>query len=279
MKFTPRALKENVNVTPISPLRELFVLLGGILGALLIIYLVLGFALDVLVMRMPEELEAKIGAFFSKNYRLKEPSSNELKIQKLLDELASLVDEKELHLTAYVSDNPEVNALALPGGNVLIFSGLLEEIESENELSMILAHEIGHFINRDHLRGLGRGLVLVAISAVFFGTDSAVADLTQRILLTTDLKFSRRQELAADKFAIRLLNKKYGHIAGSCDFFERVKGKRGETRFLKFLSTHPASADRINLIETEIREKGYLSGDKVPLDSGYRPIKKELDSK
>jgi predicted Zn-dependent protease len=279
MKFTPRGLKENVNVTPISPLRELFVLLGAILGALLVIYLVLGFALDVLVMRMPEGLEEKIGAFFSHSYRLKEPSANELKIQKLLDEIASLVDEKELDLTVYVSDSPEVNALALPGGNVLVFSGLLEEIESENELSMILAHEIGHFINRDHLRGLGRGLVLVAISAVVFGADSTVANAAQRILLTTDLKFSRRQELAADKFAVRLLNKKYGHVGGAYDFFERVKAKRGEPRFLKFLSTHPASTDRITLLEAEIREKGYLSGDKVPLRRGYRPKKKELDSR
>ena len=46
-----------------------------------------------------------------------------------------------------------MNAVALPGGNIVVFAGLLKEIKSENELAMILGHELGHFAHRDHLRG------------------------------------------------------------------------------------------------------------------------------
>ena len=61
MKFIPRQFKENVNISPQSPLRELFVLLGAITAGLLIIYLLLGFTLDILVERMPAQLEEKLG--------------------------------------------------------------------------------------------------------------------------------------------------------------------------------------------------------------------------
>lgn len=266
MKFTPRVLKENVNVSRSSPLRELFVLLGGIIGGLLIIYLVLGFALDILIDWMPAKLERAAGSLFGKIYKLEgPPSAKELEIQRLLDDLTMCFPERDMHFVVRVQESPDVNALALPGRRILIFSELLKEVKSENELAMILAHELGHFAHRDHLRGLGRGLVLVFISSVLFGVDSAVFDFAQKSLITAELKFSRQQEVAADMFALELLNKKYGHVGGACAFFEHIKGKEYSPRFLKFLSTHPYPLDRIKLLKEQIAKKGYLVQDVTPL--------------
>jgi len=267
VKFTPREIKKNVNVSSASPLREFFVLLGGIFGVVVLVYIVLGIALDVLVERMPARIEDAVGGFFIKTYRLEEPvTAAEIKTQELLDELGRYLPEKNLAFTVHIKESPDANALALPGGHIVIFSTLLDEVESENELAMILAHELGHFINRDHLRGLGRGLVLVVISTVFFGADSTVANVAQRTLITADLKFSRKQELAADNFALELLQRKYGHVAGACDFFERIKAKRDLPAFAKFLSTHPNPSDRIILLKEEIGRRGYLVKEKIPLE-------------
>ena len=270
MKFTPRVLQKNVNISQDSPLKELVFLLAAVVGGLIVIYIVLGFALDILVENMPPELEEKTEDFFSNKYKWEESSpAAEKKIQELLDDLVKYLPEQDLHYTVHVYDSPDVNAVALPGRNILVFSGLLKEIGSENELSMILAHELGHFAHRDHLKGLGRGLVLVFISSVLFGTDSAVADFTQKTLVTTDLNFSRQQEIAADVFALELLSRKYGHVGGACDFFTRIKGKQKLPRFGKFFVTHPFPVDRINLLKKEIKRSGYLTKDTIALDSSY----------
>lgn len=266
MKFTPRLLKEDVNISRSSPLRELLVLLGAIIGGLLIIYLALGFALDILVDRTPVKLERTAGNFFGKIYNLEGlPTAKELEIQRLLDDLTMYFPEKDAHFVVHIQEGADVNALALPGRHILIFSELLKAVKSENELAMTLAHELGHFAHRDHLRGLGRGLVLVFISGVLFGVDSAVFDFTQKSLITAELKFSRQQEVAADLFALELLNKKYGHVGGSCAFFEHIKGKEHSPRFLKFLSTHPYPSDRIKILKEQIAKKGYLIADQNPL--------------
>jgi predicted Zn-dependent protease len=267
MKFTPKELKKNVNVSAGSPLRELFVLLGGILTGLFLIYIILGITLDILVERIPAQLEKFSGNLFSKTYSLQQPSSSkEKKVQKILDSLVKDFPEKDLCFTVHIQDNKDANAVSLPGGHILIFSGLLKEIETENELTMILAHEIGHFVRRDHLRKLGRGLVLVFLSAVLFGADSGVVEFVQNALITAELKFSRKQEKMADKFALDLLYKRYGHVAGATDFFVRIQDKQNNSKFLKFLSTHPYARDRISFLKEQIRKKGYVIKEKIPLN-------------
>ncbi len=279
MRFTPRLPQDNVNVFKTSDLKDFFWLLGIILAVLVLIYLVLGFALDIVVDRMSPKVERGIGNFFSKIYEIKndEISPLEENIQRLLDRLVSkaLVLNMSYEFKVHVVENKDFNALALPGGNIVIFSGLIEEINSENELAMILAHELGHFIHKDHLRRLGRGLVLVVISSVLFGESSSVAQFMEQTLITADLKFSRQQEIAADKFALDLLEKKYGHVAGSIELFHLIKEKENSPAFLKYFSTHPAPEDRLNIIIEEIKTNGYLVKDAASLDSIYRDVKQQ----
>jgi len=68
----------------------------------------------------------------------------------------------------------------------------------------VLAHELGHFANRDHLKGLGRGLILWIISAGILGQDNAITDLAGRSLIGVQMKFSQAQETKADLFALEL---------------------------------------------------------------------------
>lgn len=273
MKFTPRLPRENVNISKVSPLRELFVLLSAVLGGVLIIYFVLGVALDIIVSRMPDQADKILGTFFSAHYNFeREPSPAEKETQKLLDDLVQYLPPRSLEFTVRIADNTQVNAMALPGGHILVFSGLISEIQSENELAMVLAHELGHFVHRDHLRGLGRRVVLVLLSVAFFGVDSPITELAQRTLATAELRFSRAQEEAADNFALHLLNKKYGHVAGATDFFDRLKDKQRRPRFLAYFSTHPHHRDRVVLLEAEIRKSGYIVKEKIPLLSVYKEV-------
>ena len=141
--------------------------------------------------------------------------------------------------------------------------GLLSEADSENELAFVLAHELGYFRGRDHLRGMVRAAAFTLLSATIgtatcIGAPNGLA-LTQRL---TQSGFKRAQESAADELALDLVHEEYGHLAGVFDFFRRdTAGGIGP----QWLSTHPSSDDRMERLETLARRRGWgLEGAKRP---------------
>ncbi len=261
--FVPREIdpEDNVNVSKGSEGREFLTLLGGLIIFVLTLYVILGLAVNILIATIPDKIEDMLGATIdlsSFDVDEEDRTTSELYVQGLVDELVSnLPEDQQKEYTVHVVESEDVNALALPGRNIIIFSALLDQIDSENELVMILGHELGHFVNQDHLKGLGRGLVFMVVSTVIMGSNSSVANLISGILSTADLKFSRQQELSADRHGLKLLNSKYGHVAGAKDFFRRSQEESEIPRWLGFMSTHPIGESRILKIENLIDENQY----------------------
>jgi predicted Zn-dependent protease len=157
-----------------------------------------------------------------------------------------------------------VNALALPGDAIVLYAGLVERAQSENELMMVLGHELGHFAHRDHLRGLGRGLLVQIAIAYFFGDVGSLQSLAvSGVAALSRSQFSQSQEREADEFGLTLLQKTYGQVAGATDFFARMSQQKGAD--LAFLSTHPAPGKRVKEIERLIKERNYLVKERSPL--------------
>ncbi|MBW1839063.1 MAG: M48 family metallopeptidase [Deltaproteobacteria bacterium] len=273
MKYTPKELTENVNISHTSPIKEFFLLLGGVLTAILIVYGVLGFAVDLVVFKLPPAIELSIGKLFTQNYANTKKTTAGTQLQVVLDDLLEKHPDGEINYQVHLVPDVNVNAMALPGGNIIVFSGLIKEVESENELSFVLAHELGHFANRDHLRGLGRMLVLLTISTALLGGDNFVNEFLINSLLNVEMKFSQKQEKMADLFALDLLNKKYGQVAGATDFFEKLGNKDQKSRLLYYFATHPHPHDRVKALEKMIKSKGYLLKEKHPLDKAFRDTK------
>lgn len=272
MKFTPREIIDDIGVTPGSQFRDFFVLLGGILGILLAVYVLLGFAVDIAVSRLPPEIEEKMGSFFAESYGEAEGTPVEERLRGILGRLADAdgigADRYHLHLV----NDPTVNAFALPGGTIVVFSGLVRQAESENELAFVLAHELGHFAGRDHLKGLGRTLVLLVMSSAVFGTDSSISEFLTRSLTTAEMRFSQRQESRADLWAADLLYKSYGDAGGGLDFLEKMAREDNRSRFRYFFATHPYPKDRVKNMEAHVIEKGYPINGRIPLDEVLRNL-------
>ena len=132
---------------------------GGLLGIVVSAYFILGLLVDVIVPRITPELERKLAGVFMKMVDEEADSDTAAKVrycQGLIDKLQNDCTDLPYHLTVHVNKNPAINALALPGGQVVLFSGLLDKVNSENELAFVLAHEMGHYMHRDHLRGMGK---------------------------------------------------------------------------------------------------------------------------
>lgn len=264
MKFTPRYLEENLNVSKTHPLAELGWLAGGLALLVLAAYLLLGLVTDLAVEKIPVQAELWLGDLLTAEMEgLDSPALRE-NLQKLLESLPqdSPLHQYDFHIQ--LVDSEEINALALPGGHIMVFSGLIAQIESENELAMVLAHELGHFAHRDHLHRLGRGLGLTVASLLLLGEDSAVTDLASKFLRIGESHYSREQEAAADRFGLDLLVASYGHAGGATDFFHRV-GKTAGSQAPYLLASHPHPQARVDALEAIIRQNHYRVDLATPL--------------
>lgn len=240
--------------------RQLLILLGLFLGFIFGVIWLVGLLLNNLVWFIPPSVEQRIGAIVAPAYeRIAKPSPTQETLNELLNKLETNLPQEQRqernYQILYVPENT-VNALALPGDRIIIYAGLLNQMESENELMMVLGHELGHFANRDHLRGILRQLALpIALSIVFGDTSSLQSYAINIANSISNAQFSQAQETAADEFGLQLLQRTYGHVAGATDFFNRLSKQKNID--FAFLSTHPAPSKRVKEIQQLIKEKNY----------------------
>jgi predicted Zn-dependent protease len=176
-------------------------------------------------------------------------------MRELVSRLARHRPDAPYDVRIEVSDVDEMNAMALPGGLIVVTRGLLDSVESENELAFVIGHELGHFEQRDHLRILGRTVVLgILYGAIRSNSSAANLGLTAADLAA--LGFSRKQESTADEFGLELVQSEYGHVAESSRFFERVAEDSSLKRFA-YLSTHPGADDRIAHVRDLAAHRGW----------------------
>jgi Zn-dependent protease with chaperone function len=267
MEISDQVPDGKVNITDRSPLMELVLLLSGVLAIVLSVYFLLGFLVDYSVQYLSPENEKALAEHFQSSWE-NHLEKDTAKVQNLLDNLQSDCAKLPYKTKAYVIDQKTINAGALPGGTLLVFSGLLDEMQSENELAFVLGHELGHFKNKDHLKGLGRGVVLLVLSNLLLGPNNALNDIIFASLNIASSKFSREQESEADEFALHSINCYYGHIGGATDFFSMMQKEYGDPKLLaEFLASHPYSSTRIQDIHHLAAKNGYSKKATIPLST------------
>lgn len=267
-KYSPKlpTSSKNVNAPDTSPLRDFFILVCGLGIAVFSVYLFLGILLEIVLRRYEVEAHNYLAEVFKPEISADEEAAlPRAKLQQLVDELAEFLPPPKRPYHVHLIEEPTVNALAFPGGHILVYRGLLQSVKSENELSMVLAHELGHYAGQDHLQGLGRSLALFFVSVALTGQESYVSSLFGDLSKSTQGSFSRKQELEADAFALSILNKKYGHVAGATDFFHRISEAEQTLLYQLLNSTHPLSSARVEALERIARENDFKKGESTPL--------------
>lgn len=159
-----------------------------------------------------------------------------------LDRLAAKLGARDAGVRAIeVANIPVVNAVALPGGRIVIFDKLLNQAASADEVAGVLAHEIGHVRHRDTMASLIRQL---GLSVLLGGMDGNIGGILSGAL---SLSYGRDAERSADGYAIDALRSATISPEPTAAFFERLGGgKKGEAleRATGWISSHPVSADR-----------------------------------
>ena len=162
-------------------------------------------------------------------------------------------------ITVSLVESEVVNAMAVPGGKMVVFSGLLDSVSSTNGLMFILAHELGHFKNRDHLRLMGRGIVLSILAMLAFGGDAGISDILASTINLRTAKYSQSRESQADHTALHALQCHFGHVGGATELFKTLQAQEGKFDFelLHYFSSHPELQQRIDDLHQLAQELGY----------------------
>lgn len=259
MKFIPRQPREGINVSDVHPLAEAGALIAGLSLIFVVIGLALLFVVDVVLLFVSPETEADLFSSWTPDdlVSITADDTRVVETRELVNRLATHWPDSPYTFRLEVSDDEDPNAMAFPGGLIIVTTALLDSVETENELAFVLGHELGHFRNRDHIRTLGRSVVL----GIFFSTLNAsegsvslgftISDLTLR-------RFSRDQESNADSFGLQIVNAEYGHVDESWRFFSRmIEDDHATSGLFSYLSTHPATDDRIEELKSYARTRGW----------------------
>jgi Zn-dependent protease with chaperone function len=250
LKSSLRLKKGNRRLLPVY-------VLASISGFILLVYLSFQIFTDLIARSIPVSWEKKIGdaALSSMTYGKTVHDPVLVKPVKEIGEyLASKGNNPQYEFKFYVIDNNELNAFALPGGNVVVHSGLLKYSDSPEEVAGVLAHEINHVYGKHGMKRIVKRFGLSIFLSLIFGSLGGQLDAIGGDLAS--LKFDRDEESEADQKGLELLYNAGVDPNGMVKFFKKLQERDKDLpEVLSFFSTHPSTATRITDLQNLINSK------------------------
>ncbi len=169
-------------------------------------------------------------------------------------------------INVFAVRDPSINAFAMPGGYIGVHTGLVVAAQNESELAGVLAHEIGHVVQRHIARGLVQqkqdSLIMVAalLAALVASRGNSQAPeaamaFGQAAAINSQLGFSREAEREADRTGFQMLEAAGYNVNGMASFFGRLMQASGlnESTGQAFTRTHPLSIERMSDMQNRAR--------------------------
>ena len=213
-----------------------------------------------------KEMGHKFDVMVRSNMGVVEDPEVSLYVNQIVDRLVKTLPPQPFNFKAAVILHNALNAFAVPGGYVYVFTGLIMNLEKEEDLAGVLAHELAHVTQHHVASRLERaqfvtlGSLLLAIAGVAVGGSSggAIAVGALGAGQSAMLNYSRIDETEADQIGLQYLVAAGYPPQGMVDGFKvlRQKSWMSGTNVPTYLSTHPAIGDRINGLQARIQGMG-----------------------
>ncbi len=236
--------------------------------------------------QVPPSGEVKLGELVFNQIRASTRLIQDAELDAMLDEMAApllaSIPETGYAFELHLAEDATLNAFAIPGGNVVLHSGLVLEAESAEEVLGVLAHEIAHVTRRHSLRQMiDTAGVYVLFQMLFGDTTGLAAVLADGGMQLLTLEFSRDHELDADSAGFDYMLAAGVDPRGMISFFKKLQAEQerlteeagGIGIELGFLSTHPATEERIETLTRRLAEAG------APADAGFAGFAETFDFK
>lgn len=226
----------------------------GLVFALLLMFSIYGLPpVQAAIISTQEEISIgkSVAKDLEKQYGLVDDKALQDRVARIGASIAAVSDRRELTYSFKVLNSKDVNALALPGGFVYVFKGLIDYMPSDEELAGVLSHEVGHVVKRHTVRQMEKSLIAQVLFGVLFGDRGVfLQNLAYNAIMAG---YSRTDEQEADRVgfyqAVKAGYNPYSMLMTlqKLDDLDK-KGSYG------IFSTHPDPEARVNLV------RGYIAG-------------------
>jgi len=238
--------------------------------------------------RIPTTWEEKLGQDYFQTLFKKSIKEPDPQVRKALDaiskRLLTAVPDQPYHFRIHVHPSKMVNAMALPGGTIVVFQGLINATETPEELAGVLAHEFQHVLKRHSTRNIIRSEAINLFGMIISGnSDSMTSVILQAGSVLEHLRYSRQLETQADAEGMKMMLATHVDPRGMIRVFEKLEeeqhrqlesmkkdkksadsekkdsaendskktDKKGITlpEWTSYLSTHPEGNDRVEVLK------------------------------
>lgn len=219
------------------------------------------------LMLIDEKEEAQLGLQSAKSI-LKESkvitnTAKSQQVKRVGEKIAKVANKPDFQWEFYLIDDEIINAFCLPGGKVFVYTGLMELVQNDDELAVVIGHEVAHAILRHGAERMSMQSIQGTLGGILgIVLDIATPSYSQAFQTAYGLgsnvgimlPYSRSHELEADEVGI-LLMKEAGYNPQYALTFWKKMAEKSQGGNLDFLSTHPNDKERIQKIQT-ILNKG-----------------------
>ena len=228
-----------------------FLLLGLmiVVGSLFVYFFAVPWLAEKAAVYVPHDIEVQLGEKIAETFTAGTIGSDS--VNYYASRFVRQLDlDTEYPVEVRVLRSDEINAFALPGGKIFIYSGLLEKMDSPGQLVALIGHELTHVTMQHSLKSILRG---AASGIVLGGMVGDVGGMGTWLVSKADefkqLHYSRELETEADDLGVALMVKNSVAPKGMLQLLSLLKAEGAETpELMKYLSTHPDTEERIRRV-------------------------------
>lgn len=229
--------------------RGISILVGVIAILVTVYFMVVPWAAEKMASTVSPATEAQLGKAVYEALSLSALEDREA-TAALNDFFAEMKIETEYNVRLTVVNSEIVNAFALPGGNIVVYTGLLDQLQTYPELAALLSHEFTHVNNKHSTKSIFRQLGSRIFLGLLFGNFGSVMPvLIDQAEKFKSLKYSRSLEKEADIQGLDILMERKIDAKGFPALFKRLKNAAGNPAVPEFLGSHPDIDTRIEYIK------------------------------
>jgi predicted Zn-dependent protease len=232
------------------------------------------------IQKVTDKTEEKLGELFWEVFKKTEDENKNIHLETSVDSLVTHIcqanDIERESIKVHILNNEEINAFALPNRHLIVYSGLILNSESQEELTGVLCHEIAHMELNHVMKKLIKEIGLsVLISMTTGNTSGQVIKETAKMLSST--AYDRSLEKEADMKAVDYLSEAEVNPEPFAHFLYRLSDEEHEMeKYVSWVSTHPDSKERAEAIVAYSKNEKLMNYKEIITKETWDKLKEEL---